>query len=278
MKGGIIDSLHLRFNSLPTGKRTQRIVKFILVLSVLVSIPFQRESVPKVNHKFRTRNSFRTRFNSLPTGKCTQSSRKTPQRATEIFVSIPFKRESVPKVHYLLDLILKDDLLFQFPSNGKAYPKSVPKDCLSFHNVPVSIPFKRESVPKVAWSRSCSSPTISLFQFPSNGKADPKTSDDYQITTLAMSDSFNSLQTGKRTQSQQDLDAIYERDSVSIPFQRESVPKANANNGNDETTTVSIPFQRESVPKVFGTAGCGVETTPVSIPFKRESVPKVFTH
>ena len=37
---------------------------------------------------------------------------------------------------------------FQFPSNGKAYPKRVAMATFSFVTVAVSIPFKREGVSK----------------------------------------------------------------------------------------------------------------------------------
>ena len=62
-------------------------------------------------------------------------------------VSIPFKRESLSKEE-IAELIERDESEFQFPSNGKAYPKK----------------HKRSST-------GC----LSKFQFPSNGKAYPKT-------------------------------------------------------------------------------------------------------
>ena len=89
------------------------------------------------------------------------------------YVSIPFKRESVSKVEFFCTT-WNEDLLFQFPSNGKVYPKpttaeryvtettefqfpsngkAYPKyKLLTFdrgRSSKVSIPFKRESVSKV---------------------------------------------------------------------------------------------------------------------------------
>ena len=60
-------------------------------------------------------------------------------------VSIPFKRESLSKVITLFFTITL--LEFQFPSNGKAYPKVWIWNEL-FGNQQVSIPFKRESLSK----------------------------------------------------------------------------------------------------------------------------------
>ena len=85
---------------------------------------------------------------------------------------------------------------FQFPSNGKAYPKdqkavnaqetanvSIPfkRESVSQGNATklnkeegpkVSIPFKRESVSQERFARDVAGPH--MFQFPSNGKAYPK--------------------------------------------------------------------------------------------------------
>ena len=63
-------------------------------------------------------------------------------------VSIPFKRESVSKVSVFDIWSWGVDLKFQFPSNGKAYPKSRVKQSQLRVAPYVSIPFKRESVSK----------------------------------------------------------------------------------------------------------------------------------
>ena len=113
---------------------------------------------------------------------------------------------------------------FQFPSNGKAYPKPIKKECSGCRcSQRVSIPFKRESVSKVGSTHDPISPAkkrfnslqtgkriqrsnqresqkrLSPFQFPSNGKAYPK---------------------GSKTKTQCRLSNV-----VSIPFKRESVSK-----------------------------------------------------
>ncbi len=86
------------FNSLQTGKYIQRrYLKPYCSKHILVSIPFKRESISKVKIK------------------------KNWSGDTE-GVSIPFKRESISKG---IELITKFYFFkeFQFPSNGKVYPK-----------------------------------------------------------------------------------------------------------------------------------------------------------
>ena len=63
---------------------------------------------------------------------------------------------------------------FQFPSNGKAYPKLTETDESVVRAVGVSIPFKRESGSKVTEVADILQFGPMTFQFPSNGKADQK--------------------------------------------------------------------------------------------------------
>ena len=111
----------------------------------------------------------------------------------------------------------------------------------------VSIPFKRESGSK-GWPWQPTSQSTQGFQFPSNGKADPKTG--RRGFRLARKWSFNSLQTGKRIQSITTDCHGYLPVRVSIPFKRESGSKAHKKENTDETHEVSIPFKRESGSKV----------------------------
>ena len=115
---------NISFNSLQTGKRIQRKQIFLLEQSGISS------------------------FNSLQTGKRIQSMRIIFPICIVGLVSIPFKRESVSK-GLKTDQERQQVLEFQFPSNGKAYPKTV----------------KGVSVGDLA---------DEMFQFPSNGKAYPK--------------------------------------------------------------------------------------------------------
>ena len=114
-------------------------------------------------------------FNSLQTGKPIQRNPNFERfLAMLAMVSIPFKRESLSKEVYEDAERYLEKSLFQFPSNGKAYPKS---EFLSDW---------RDTVGKE-------------FQFPSNGKADPK--QDLEDAIAGLIESFNSLQTGKQIQS-----------------------------------------------------------------------------
>ena len=188
-------------------------------------------------------------FHSLQTGKPIQSRRRWHARGSK-GVSIPFKRESLSKAPQEIYEMLLITSVFQFPSNGKAYPKwKIGKIARitrrrSFHSLQtgkpiqshnpcglssgavVSIPFKRESLSK------------------EHGRSDPPCG----------------------------------HCEVSIPFKRESLSKA------AETVVmvtaerqVSIPFKRESVPKEDHRKGRPHYLPRVSIPFKRESVPKGFS-
>ena len=112
------------------------------------------------------------------------------------------------------------------------------------------------------------------FQFPSNGKADPK---DWQVRCITRYTArFNSLQTGKRIQSSKYARGVRKRRDVSIPFKRESGSKEISRQRIKlGSITVSIPFKRESGSKGLFLYPTGFPCDCVSIPFKRESVSKV---
>ena len=136
------------------------------------------------------------RFHSLQTGRHSQS-HIAKRRCGAKFVSIPFKREGIAKV-YRFSYDFLDTTEFQFPSNGKAQPKRMEN--------PVSIPTQ-----------------LTEFPFPSNGMAQPKHWQRTKILRFASVSipfkrdgiakvkrssllggtklSFNSLQTGTRSQS-----------------------------------------------------------------------------
>ena len=115
-----------------------------------VSIPFKRESISKVSLRCGT-VVVESRVVSIPF-KRESISKEASQWSLliEVFkeVSIPFKRESISKAVGFFHQRQRYSL-FQFPSNGKVYPK-------------------------------CTSPSrgviglCHVFQFPSNGKVYPK--------------------------------------------------------------------------------------------------------
>ena len=110
-----------------------------------VSIPFKRESISKV---------YLRRFICYD----------------HYTVSIPFKRESISKDKNIV-LDVAGGLMFQFPSNGKAYPKDDAD--LNIHGV---LRFNSLQTGKHIQSGFVAPPIRekSEFPFPSNGKAYPK--------------------------------------------------------------------------------------------------------
>ena len=165
---------------------------------------------------------------------------------------------------------------FQFPSNGKAYPKStLPATNTSLGNQAFQFPSNGKAYPKVgiyltqrdsmrsfnslqtgkpiqSHNRNCDiAIKACLFQFPSNGKAYPKYFESFNNHATA-DVRFNSLQTGKPIQSPAWHECqIYGRTCVSIPFKRESLSKVRIvrSIGWRLNPLVSIPFKRESLSK-----------------------------
>ena len=133
------------FNSLQTGKYIQSSQRDPCTRPVTrkFQFPSNGKVYPKGNGS--PDKVQRSRFNSLQTGKYIQRGITVVVIDWGLLrVSIPFKRESISKE---LDLIFKlAGEPFQFPSNGKVYPKWdwVSKVTLKI----VSIPFKRESISK----------------------------------------------------------------------------------------------------------------------------------
>ena len=87
--------------------------------------------------------------------------------------------------------------VFQFPSNGKAYPK-LPEFANGLSPDIVSIPFKRESISKESRNPS-RNPTRPRFNSLQTGKH-IQSFHQGQIIALG-NEGFNSLQTGKHIQS-----------------------------------------------------------------------------
>ena len=120
---------------------------------------------------------------------------------------------------------MKSRCWFQFPSNGKAYPKSESTSPLGKDAKKFQFPSNGKADPKYDEAHRVITDT-STFQFPSNGKAYPKTYFCFRHTGI--------------------------RQQVSIPFKRESVSKdVSARIAKEKkATAVSIPFKRESGSKV----------------------------
>ena len=140
-----------------------------------------------------------SRFNSLQTGKRIQRIDLLLSPFTVSVFQFPSNGKADPKTISSWRKNEKPEK-FQFPSNGKADPKKNPllmlcsreKYCFNSLQTGKRIQSVNHANNKVSVS--------SEFQFPSNGKADPKLL-ALQKKTLMMCSSFNSLQTGKRIQS-----------------------------------------------------------------------------
>ena len=159
-----------RFNSLQTGKHIQRFLNCSLYWRPRVSIPFKRESISKAGCGGRADVSTKV---SIPFKRETISkANQDLNDSRRHCVSIPFKRESISKEKIAITFVLRL-ARFQFPSNGKAYPKRGTA-MVATSPVVVSIPFKRESISKEDDDSVVEEHIINEFQFPSNGKAYPK--------------------------------------------------------------------------------------------------------
>ena len=116
-----------------------------------------------------------------------------------------------------------------------------------------------------------------MFQFPSNGKADPKLNCYVSVATYITS--FNSLQTGKRIQRRaRFVKGVIQRLTCSSfnSLQTGKRIQRNIRNLGRNLAYVSIPFKRESGSKDNAGPIITSIVNLVSIPFKRESGSKVF--
>ena len=94
------------------------------LLSERFQFPSNGKAYPKTTGKAgEDAGELKWGFNSLQTGKHIQSKLKGTKDAVIIIVSISFKRESISKA--FSDQCFSLAAAFQFPSNGKAYPKEL---------------------------------------------------------------------------------------------------------------------------------------------------------
>ena len=87
------------------------------------------------------------RFNSLQTGKQRQSSTSGKILAPLRWFQFPSNGKAYPKTLHT-SLTMYDMSRFQFPSNGKAQTKAIQMEMRRIARLKVSIPFKRESTDK----------------------------------------------------------------------------------------------------------------------------------
>ena len=183
-------------------------------------------------------------FNSLQTGRCIQSA--APLSYDERYaVSIPFKREGVSKAFEgikINEVMLK----FQFPSNGKVYPKAKSRKD-GRRGGGVSIPFKREGVSK----EDCRHPhqrrkEIVSIPFKREGVSKARIEEGgYMVMVVSIPFKREGV-----SKEKQGFRVRLGFRVVSIPFKREGVSKVHRSNyDNDIRGKVSIPFKREGVSK-----------------------------
>ena len=267
----------------------------------IVSIPFKRESLSKGRIRELVKSTEGKGFNSLQTGKPIQriGTKSNATSTTIVLFQFPSNGKAYPKP--LGKSPWKIGKTFQFPSNGKAYPKSRYSRTAVQRRVRVSIPFKRESLSKANHHESPNRASWEKeFQFPSNGKAYPKVlwwmhrplrirhvSIPFKRESLSKvswswlttrqacwMNCFNSLQTGKPIQRVFTFWYWAGWCVVSIPFKRESLSKVRDEHSTEEmckgfnSLQTGKPIQRSTADNEAGFWWC------VSIPFKRESLSK----
>ena len=136
----------------------------------------------------------------------------------------PSNGKAYPKPVDVYVKVKAEEKKFQFPSNGKAYPKrwvglTRRRDKMSFNSLQTGRHIQSFTVSedvKVSTTR---------FQFPSNGKAYPK---DVKVSTTRKElAGFNSLQTGRHIQRCTEV-VTTAATMVSIPFKREGISKVNS--------------------------------------------------
>ena len=210
------------FNSLQTGKRIQSHRRDCTRRRRFVSIPFKRESGSKVDRMVQL---------NILTAR----------------VSIPFKRESGSKDHSLR-VAWQEANKFQFPSNGKADPKSR-ADVRNTNNgtTTFQFPSNGKADPKRKKKRSRTG-ALSGFQFPSNGKADPK-APAWLVTTI-VHEWFQFPSNGKADPKIVVYPPQPAFNQFQFPSNGKADPKSEESDEEVEEGKVSIPFKRESGSKV----------------------------
>ena len=187
-----------KFQFPSNGKAYPKQALYCYVDGRQVSIPFKRESVSKAVRNLQSDGTTTFCFNSLQTGKRIQSlaSALGNEENISCFNSLQtgkrIQRENCDDARSI-------DGVFQFPSNGKAYPKqervggAKKKGWSGFNSLQTGKRIQREehrshrsrywsvgfqfpsngkAYPKIC--RNMSSNPVEQFQFPSNGKAYPK--------------------------------------------------------------------------------------------------------
>ena len=128
--------------------------------------------------------------------------------------------------------------MFQFPSNGKVYPKTIPQ-VRKMRKSCVSIPFKRESISKGISMRREQPLAWRSFNSLQTGKHIQRHSNLSSVSTTFLR--FNSLQTGKHIQSRlvepSDVERLCE---FQFPSNGKAYPKMQSHQRVDKLPTSSF--------------------------------------
>ena len=170
------------FNSLQTGKHIQRLKywRFPSTCKNSFKFPSNGKAYPKFDVCISNEDrGDKCCFNSLQTGKHIQSWSQTVIFRIPLMFQFPSNGKAYPKVRTAAEWLFLT--VFQFPSNGKAYPKPPLNPIGGNKNSAFQFPSNGESIskddrePRRDWCQSWQ------FQFPSNGKAYPKQSKNCEI-------------------------------------------------------------------------------------------------
>ena len=188
------------FNSLQTGNHIQRTMSIAGLAIVSYSC-----------------------FNSLQTGNHIQRTHRSPSEP--LFVE-----------------------KFQFPSNGKPYPKGTRMNALKISAI-VSIPFKRETISK-AYRSTALPKSVNCFNSLQTGNHIQRNDGTLKLTDI-IEVGFNSLQTGNHIQSMVQQFTSERWDEFQFPSNGKAYPKRFEIGiiKRSERYTVSIPFKREGISK-----------------------------
>ena len=267
----------LCFNSLRTGKHIQSwsVCWCCIPLDYLVSIPYERESISKADGWNPWKSSISKSFNSLRTGKHIQ----------RIFYKHKKRRFSDEK--------------FQFPTNGKAYPKqedkggkrsdrvSIPyeresiskgpqrRNLYMVHGHSVSIPYERESISKVPANERTAWMAMSYVSIPYERESISKVKWERSFPHRHLH-RFNSLRTGKHIQSIPGYDIIGAEQTPCFNSLRtgKHIQSRCVILGCNTRFLFQFPTNGKAYPKGKKTLEKFADTDKVSIPYERESISK----
>ena len=163
--------------------------------------------------------------------------------------------------------------MFQFPSNGKAYPKAKPEVKRSKRDTMFQFPSNGKAYPKVQGRRKVSSED--KFQFPSNGKTYPKALNLFEKINPEPRVSIPFKRESLSKECTEPPTSLSEQLGFQFPSNGKAYPKQQV---CKESGQWPVCFNSLQTGKPIQSLACPTqpgENKNVSIPFKRESLSKV---